>query len=132
VKAGRPVYIIVQFTNKTDHDLEFGRVLSGADCKIDVRDVQGKLPRETGFGYIHNGHVVHPEEDLSRFSLNDLTDNDIWASVKAGQTTKWGIDAARFYVMKQPEKYAIRVERQDPEDPKVILKSNTVTVTVTP
>src|SRR5216684_5499086 len=72
VKAGSPVYIIVQFTNKTDHDLEFARVLSGADCKIDVRDVQGKLPPETGFGYIHNGHVAHPEEDLTRFSGKDL------------------------------------------------------------
>ena len=132
VKAGRPVYIIVLFTNKMDHDLEFGRVLSGADCRIDVRDVQGKLPRETGFGYIHNGHVAHPEHDLTRFSLNDLTDNDIWASVKAGQTTDWDINAAKFYDMRQPGKYTIRVERQDPEDPKVVLKSNTVTVTVTP
>jgi hypothetical protein len=132
VKAGSPVYIIVHFTNKTDHDLEFGRVLSGADCRIDVRDAQGKWPRETGFGYVHNGHVAHIEDDLTRFSSNDLNDNDIWASVKAGQTTEWDINAAKFYDMRQPGKYAIRVEREDPEDSKVILKSNTVTVTVTP
>jgi len=132
VKTRSPVDITVEFRNNTDHDLEFARVLSGADCKIDVRDVQGKLPPETGFGYIHNGHVAHPEEDLTRFSSKDLNDNGIWASVKAGQTSEWEINAAKFYDMKQPGKYAIRVERQDPEDSKVVLKSNTVTVTVTP
>ena len=132
VKAGSPIYIIVQFTNKTNHDLEFARVLSGADCKIDVRDAQGKWPRETGFGYVHNGHVAHLEDDLTRFSSSDLNDNDIWASVKAGQATKWDINAAKFYDMRQPGQYTIRVERQDPKDPKVVLKSNTVTVTVTP
>ena len=132
VKTKSPVYIIVEFKNNSDHDLEFGRVLSGADCRIDVRDVQGKLPPETGFGYIHNGHVAHPEQDLTRFSLSDLTDNGLWASVKAGQSTEWVINAARFYDMTQPGKYTIRVEREDPADPKTILKSNTVTVTVTP
>ena len=132
VKAGYPVYIIVQFTNKTDHDLGFARVLSGADCRIDVRDAQNKLPRETGFGYIHNGHFAHPEDDLTRFSGKDLNDAGIWAAVKAGQTTKWDINAAKFYEMTQPGKYAIRVVREDPEDPKVVLKSNTVTVIVTP
>ena len=132
VKAGSPVYIIVQFTNKTDHDLGFARVLSGADCRIDVRDDQGKWPRETGFGYVHNGHVAHLEDDLTRFSSKDLADERIWAEVKAGQTTDWDINAAKFYDMRQPGKYTIRVERQDPEDPKVVLKSNTVTVTVTP
>lgn len=129
VKTRSPVYITVEFRNNSDHDLEFARVLSGADCKIDVRDVQGKLSPETGFGYIHNGHVAHPGEDLTRFSSKDLNDKGIWATVKAGQTTKWDINAARFYDMTQPGKYAIRVEREDPEDPKVVLKSNTVTVT---
>jgi hypothetical protein len=132
VKTRSPVYITVEFRNNTDHDLEFARVLSGADCKIDVRDVQGKLPPETGFGYIHNGHVAHPEEDLTRFSGKDLNDEGVWAAVKAGQTTEWVINAAKFYDMRQPGKYAIRVEREDPEDSKVILKSNTVTVTMIP
>ena len=132
VKAGSPVYIVVQLANNTNHDLEFARFLSGADCKIDVRDVQGKLPPETGFGYVHNGHVAHPEQDETRYSPRNLTDNLIGDMVKAGQTTTWPINASKFYDISQPGKYAIQVERADPGDPKIVLKSNTIAVTVTP
>ena len=44
----------------------------------------------------------------------------------------WESDAAKFYDMSQPGKYAIQVQRQDPEDPSIIVKSNKITVTLIP
>jgi hypothetical protein len=132
VKAGTPVYIVVHLTNGTGHDIAFQRLLTGAECKMDVRDAQGNLPADTGRGYLHNGHVANSQLDETRFSTGDLTDNIIGELVKAGQTITWGINVAKFYEMGKPGKYSIRLERADPEDPKTILKSNTVTVTLTP
>jgi hypothetical protein len=132
VKAGSPIYIVVQLTNTTNHDIGFQRLRSGADCKMDVRDVQGNLPADTGRGYLHNGHVANSQLDETRFSGGDLSDNIMGEMVKAGQTIAWDINISKFYDLGKPGKYAIRLERADPEDPKTVLKSNTVTVTLTP
>ncbi len=43
-----------------------------------------------------------------------------------------GIDAAKFYDMSKPGKYLIFIQKADPENPAILMKSNVVTVTVTP
>jgi hypothetical protein len=132
VNAGSRVDVIVTLTNTSNHDIWLVRLRSGADSKIDVRDANGKLAPDTSFGYLRNGHVAQSALDETRFSTNDLTDNGVGEMVKAGQTTKWSMNAGKFYDMSHPGMYRIRIEREDPEDPKIIVKSNTVTVTVTP
>lgn len=132
VKAGSPVSVIVTLTNNSKQDVEFGRLLSGADSKVEVLDSNGNSPPDTRFGYIHNGHVAQSDLDPSRVSVDDLKDSGVGVMVKAGQSTTWGIVVTRFYVMSLPGKYSIYIERADPADPKTTLKSNTITVTVTP
>jgi hypothetical protein len=132
VKAGSPVSVIVTLTNNSKEDIQLGRLLSGSDSKIDVRDSNGNPPPDTRFGYIHNGHVAQSDLDPSRVYVDDLKDSGVGVIVKAGQSTTWGIVVTRFYVMSLPGKYSIYIERADPADPKTILKSNTITVTVTP
>jgi hypothetical protein len=130
-EAGSSVFIVVTLKNLTDHDIEFPRLLSGADSRVEVRDENGDLQRETGFGYIHNGHLGNSQPDETRFSVKDLEDNGIGGMVKAGQATTWSLNAAKFYDMSKPGKYNIYIERVDLENPTVIIKSNTATVTVT-
>jgi hypothetical protein len=131
-KVGSPVFIIVSLTNTSQMDYTIQRLSSGADCLIDVRDVGGKLPPDTSFGYLHNGHVAARDRDPTRYSTADLMDNLIVGSLKAGQTMKWTINVSRFYDLSQPGKYQITVERADLADRNVTLKSNTVTVTIVP
>lgn len=130
VEVGRAIYIVVHLTNGTSRDIAFQRLLTGADSKIEVRDAQGNLPAVTGRGYL-NGRSTN-SWDESRFSVQDLTDNIVPEVVKAGETIKWDISVTKFYVIDKPGKYSVRIERADPDDPKRLLKSNTVTITVTP
>ncbi|HTC64636.1 MAG TPA: hypothetical protein VK709_17480 [Candidatus Saccharimonadales bacterium] len=132
VKAGKSIYVVVYLTNATNHEIAFQRLLTGAECKIDVRDAQGNLPAETGRGYLHNGHKANSEWDETRFSPSDLDDNGVGEMVKAGQAITWPINVTKFYEMASPGKYSVRLECGDPEDPTIVLKSNTITITITP
>lgn len=149
VKSGSPVLIEVTLLNISNHDIVLDRLLSGADCRIDVRDVNGKWPPDTKFGYIHNGHVPVANRDpsiLASLSARELFDQSVDVPVKAGQTWKWPIDVGKFYDLSNSGKYTIQVERADvgptaiaggtrgSQNPpaSVLVKSNTITVTVTP
>jgi len=130
VKAGSPVVIDVTLLNKSSHDIVFRREIRGRDLHVDVRDVTGKLAADTKLGYIWNGHVANL--DVTRVSPQDLSLNTVIVTVKAGETLPWELDAGRLYDLSQPGKYSIQVQRQDPENPALIVKSNTITVTATP
>ena len=132
VNLGAPVTVIVTLTNTSNEDIVVDRLLSGADSKIEVRDLNGDLLPDSHFGYFHNGHVPQSQIDWSRVSDRDLTDSAVSVTVKAGQTTKWSFVANKFYDISKPGKYTIRIERLDPGDRKTFEKSNTITVTVTP
>ena len=133
VKTGSPIDVIVSLRNDSDHDIVIERFRSGADSRVDVRDMNDKLVPDTGFGYLRNGHVSPSQLDPSHFSSQDLNDHDLGTVIlKPGQAAEWDMDVGRFYDMSQPGKYKVRIERPDPSDPKANIKSNTVTVTVTP
>ncbi len=138
VNAGSAVLINVTLTNISDHAVAVTRMLSGADSQIDVRDVNGKSAPDTpNFGFFRNGHATHAEidaamNDPARLATAELADNLTGDTVQAGRTVTWSINVARFYDMSQPGKYSIRISRGDPEDLGAFVKSNTVTVTVTP
>jgi hypothetical protein len=134
LKVGYPVLVNITVTNTSNHDgVEITRLRSGADSQIDVRDANGKLAPDTSFGYVHNGHVAQPDLDPARFSAADLADNATGgATLNAKEATTWSINVSRFYDMSQPGKYSIRIQRGDPEDLEAFVKSNTITVMVTP
>jgi hypothetical protein len=130
VKVGSPVRVKVVLQNISDHDIIVSREVRGLDCRVDVRDAEGRLAPDTKLGYLWNGHVSNP--DLSRLSSQELTGSLISGSVKRGETLTWELDASKFYEIKQPGKYSIQVERKDPENHSLMVKSNVITVTVTP
>jgi hypothetical protein len=130
VKIGAPVRIQVALTNKSDRDVTFSRDGAGYDCRLDVRDINGNLLADSKFGYLRNGHVAHP--DPTRFSPEDLKGRLVVVTVKAGQTLTWEEDAAKLYEIDPPGEYTIQGQEPEPGNMSVSLKSNTITVTVTP
>lgn len=130
VNVGTPVRVKVILTNKSGHDVTFSRPGDGYDCRLDVRDINGKLAPDTKFGYLRSSHDTKPDEFV--ISPDDLKGRLVVVTVKAGETLTWEEDAAKLYDMTQPGKYAVQGQMQDPTNPSEALKSNTITVTVTP
>jgi hypothetical protein len=130
VKAGSPILVKVVMTNISGHGIGITEETHGRDYHIEVRDEKGKLPPDTKLGSVWNGNhpVVHPE----LLSPSDLSGNLISGTMPAGEKQNTGLDVSRFYDMSQPGKYSIQVQRADPENPSIVVKSNTITVTVTP
>jgi hypothetical protein len=129
-KAGVSIVIEVTLTNTSNNVIRFSRLLSGADSKIDARDINGKSAPDTRFGYAYNGHVA--QLDPALISPGELNDNLIPVTVGAGQATTWQINVSKFYDMSRAGKYNIQIQREDPENPTLTVKSNLITVTVMP
>ena len=129
-KAGAlvPVHVVLQ--NISSHDIVIEREVRGTDCSIDVRDVVGKLPPDTKFGLVHNGHASIT--DPSQIDPRDLNGKLVTIPVAAGKTWEWDLDVARFYDLSKPGRYLIFVEKPDPEDSSLApVRSNTIEITIT-
>jgi hypothetical protein len=122
VKAGSDVWIKVQLTNNSSEDLDLsGSVsdLTGLDSNLnfEVRDDLGKLAPKR----VHK----HPELAGGRANLDRI--------LKSGQSLTENQNISRLHDMTQPGKYVIRVSRRLSNNPNDgVVKSNTITVTVTP
>lgn len=130
VRAGSPVRIRVTLKNTSDHGVFITRDVAGRECKVEVRDVNGKLAADTKAGYIWNGHVASP--DPSRVSPQDLKGALVFGNLKSGEVVQWEFDAAKFYEMNRPGPYTIQIRRADPENPSITISSNAITVTIEP
>jgi len=131
VKIGDPIPIEVTLTNKSDHDLNLVREIYGHDLLVNVRDADGKVPADTKYGYLWNGHVANP--DVNLVSPQDLRVGGYPVTVQTGETIPWvPINVAKLYQMSEPGKYRIQVQKKDPADPQLNVKSNVITVTVNP
>ncbi|SRR6266446_8706131 len=117
VVAGTDVSIKVSLTNTSDHDVRegvmYGRGNIASIYRFEVRDEHGKLvPKRT---------YPHPELGFPgsvRFS-----------PISPKQTITEDQEVSALYDMRKPGKYTIQVWKRDPKDD---IKSNIVTVTVTP
>lgn len=120
VRAGSPVLVEVKMENKSDHDLAVYRAVSGDldqggwVYKVSVRDTKGVEPPQTKFaqsvGVAGSGGYV---------------------SLRPEKTLTDRCNVAKLYDLSRPGNYTIQVERLD-EQSKAFVKSNTITVTVTP
>lgn len=130
-KVGSTVGIHVVLKNISAHGVAIVGEVRGRDYKIDVRDVNGKLAPDTKLGLIYNGHVSIT--DSSQIDPKDLNGKAVYGTLKAGETSEGDLDAAKFYDMSKPGKYAIFIQKLDPEDPSLLaVKSNTISVTMIP
>lgn len=127
VKVGSPVWLVATIENKSDHDLPVYRVISsdtdqgGWVYTVDVRDDKGVARPETKFYRFAQGR----DPDVAKRT-------SVWATkVKPGETTADRVNVSKLYDLNQPGKYTIQFQRLDPQT-KTFVKSNEITVTVTP
>jgi hypothetical protein len=123
------------YINVSDHQLVLRWSMLGIGLDIDVRDESGKPAPKTDFGKFYDPSV----DDKQKFALQQAhpetffaADRQDFAAVDAGKTKTWEFAVTRFYDMHQPGKYTIQVQMHDPGNQMLMIKSNTVTVTVTP
>jgi hypothetical protein len=121
VKSGTSVWVKIQLTNNSAQDLdESGTIngMTGADPNLsfDVRDEDGKLKQKK----------VHKHAELA-------SGKPINRTIAPGQTLEEEQDVSRLFDTTEPGKYVIQVSRRVSDDQKnKLVKSNTITVTVTP
>lgn len=124
VKIGLPIVVKLTVTNKSDHDVLLFKDTRDLENRVDVRDGKGNLAPETRLGSRQNGHL-----DPNLLTPAELIGKMICATMKAGESWILNLNVQRLYDLTQPGKYAIQVERDDPDSTKAV-KSNPVTITL--
>jgi hypothetical protein len=120
VKAGSDVWVTVRLVNTSNHDLdESGSIsnMTGIDPNLlfTVWDANGKLARK----------LTYPHEFESGSPVN--------RTIKPGESISEDQRVSRLYDMSRPGKYVIQVLRTASDNPRGgFVKSNTLTITVTP
>jgi hypothetical protein len=123
VKIGSPVSVEVTKTNQSNHEINNSKVRSfNGPYEIEIKDEQGNLRPET-----ESSH----ESKKSKGADQNRTFSAVFGSLKPGESERDRIDVDRYYEIKIPGKYTIQLHQFDNET-KMTVKSNTVTVTVTP
>jgi hypothetical protein len=116
VVAGSDVSIKVSLTNTSDQDVYEGAMYKIGDLdstfRFEVRDEHGKLvPKRT---------YPHPELMAGSVRFRTISREETYTQDQL---------VSALYDMRKPGKYTIQVWRRDPE---YDIKSNVVTITVTP
>jgi hypothetical protein len=121
VRAGDEVSIEIRLTNNLSYDLNTSANVSdlvGVDPNyvFDVRDASGKPVPMRKYKY--------PESAFG---------HAIFGVVKSGETITLMQPVSRLHDMSRPGKYTVQVGRRVSDNPKeAVVKSNKITVTVTP
>ncbi len=123
VKLGSPVTIEVTKTNTSNHDLSS---MSESEFSIDVNDKNGSPAPET--------EAVRRQKEAQKEAQWTRSSGSVMGNpLRPGDSDRRIIGVDRYYDMDQPGKYTIQLRgglHIDGND--YIVKSNTVTVTVTP
>jgi hypothetical protein len=118
VKAGADVWVKIQLTNKSQQDLSAPVMeTNGVDTEYqyDVRGTNGAAPNK-----VPN---AHPEIQIGSIKSRIL---------KPGQSSGWQeVRVSKVYDLTHPGEYMVQVSREVPGQ-KEVVKSNTVTVIITP
>ncbi len=125
IKVGSQIRLRITLTNTSGQDLLIGRGngdarAAEAGYRIEVLNEKGKNPPETKYQ-----RVIKGEEDGIFWS------SPIGITLQSGKTYEDGMIVNDFYDLSQPGTYTIQVQRTDHQS-KILVKSNKVTVTVTP
>jgi hypothetical protein len=123
VKIGSPISVEVTKTNQSNHVINNSKVRSvSPPYEIDIKDDQGNSRPETeSFRQAKKSR----EADLSHsFSV-------AYGNLKPGESDRDRIDLNGYYDVGLSGTYTIQLHQFDSETKKIV-KSNTITVTVTP
>ncbi len=113
--------------NVSDHAINISRLKRHLPpYQIDVRDEAGNLRPETE-------EVRRLKDEQVKDSQNGVpfTGSIVFGTLKPGESKIERVDISRVYDMNTPGKYTIEVYQTDPES-KTVVRSNVITVTVTP
>lgn len=128
VRVGSAIRINATITNTTSEDAWISMTTGSRgefDFTIDVNDGTGHVPVETEyFRAIKGKHGTSGPQLVVTYGGGPRL-------VKPGGSLTTAIQLDKLYDMSKPEKYAIQVGRPD-EVSKETVKSNKITVTVTP
>ena len=128
VKADSEVKVGIILTNISNHEVSLAKDnaqnLGEAHNKIEVRDEKGNLAPEAKYVGILDGKAPN---DVIFMPLGSSAPH----SLKPGETLKDAIIASKLFDLSKPGKYTIQVQRTD-EATKTVVRSNTITLTVTP
>ena len=119
VKAGAAVWVRIRLTNTSDHEIN-ASVARAREVDVnydyDVRQVGG-------------GTV----DKLYKHDMSKIIQTVVVRALKPGEATEEESRVSRMCKMIEPGEYAIQVSRPISDDPgDGVVKSNTITVTVTP
>lgn len=130
VAADSPVIIVATLTNMSDHEITMVQV-SGlrAGYDVDVRNSQGKRPRGANELLAEQNKENKEAHRPIRVIINQGGARTV--NVKPGQTLRDEIQVSNIFDLTIPGTYTIQLTRKDSEST-AIVKSNTITVTVTP
>src|SRR5262249_21543663 len=122
VKAGDPIEITVTMKNMSDHDITMVAVGSNSKAELNyeiiARDKNGEMLNETIYGKGLKGGVAGSRKLFTLKPGAEITETS---------------DINKLYDMSMPGEYVIQVEKELPaSEGKGMIKSNTITVTVTP
>src|ERR1700730_9965353 len=126
VKVNSEIRVKTTLINKSNGKISFERSpedMAELEFQPYVRDNQGNPAPLTEYGR----HVLKGEGSLPPL----VTHFAGFSTLQPGESLKCDVVITRFYDLSQPRKYTIQVERIH-DSLKMVAKSNTITVTVTP
>jgi hypothetical protein len=125
VPVGSGIPLDIRMTNVTDHEISYG-IGCAPFYEFDVRDNQGRPAKET-----EKNLRLHFKDP--KFVMQDAVtcQSAHIYPLGPGKTYEDNFKIGDYYDFSRPGRYTIQAERED-FDTKVLVKSNTVTLTVTP
>jgi len=135
IKQGLPVDVLVITKNVSNHRIVLRRQARSHDAgmlgsvfRVDVRDTQGNTPPDMELGRAAN-HLADTSPDPASMAAARAAGTVV--SLKPGQDWRNGVSVSDLCDLSKPGQYTIQVRRWDDET-KTWVKSNAITVTVTP
>ncbi len=122
-KLGTAVFVIVTMINESDRVVHYGLTNPGWDYEMDVRDASGNPVPETE-------RLRKLKENLKNGLI--ITDRNILGSLKPHETAQDTIEVSSFFDLSSPGDYSIQVQREFPDVGQSLVKSNRLSLTVTP
>jgi len=127
-KSGSEISLKIILTSTSEHDILLGRRIDGTapmvaavPVEVHVDGEKGNAPPETKYLRMLRG------EDLGE----DYVFSGIGGSLPPGKKSEERVIVNKFYDLSKPGKYKIQLQWTDRTN-KTVVKSNTITVTVTP
>ncbi len=120
-KLGQPIYIHIVLKNATNRQFTVFRSVGGArgeqNYRISVIDTHSRPGARTEYG---EACEKHPEVNGSRKMV----------TLAPGQDVDEYVELTQMFDMSEPGIYIVQVSRASPHDPAVVLKSNTLPISV--